>query len=122
MLVRESREIQAQQVKQWWSQMREHTLLSLRLTSRTHQELNRVKDINQCLDTLYYQFNEIEIAYYPQPAERIRKMLLAFMLNLITTMQHVRLENNDDHKVIFDIAMVDKHMLELYLEEFGLRL
>ena len=122
MMVRETREQQAQQVKQWWSQMREHTLLSLRLTSRTHQELNRVKDINQCLDTLYYQFNEIEIAYYPQPAERIRKMLLAFMLNLITTMQHVRLENNDDHKVIFDIAMVDKHMLELYLEEFGLRL
>ena len=122
MMVRETREQQAQQVKQWWSQVRVHTQLSLHLTSRTAQDLNRVNDINQCLDNLYHQFNEIEATYFPQSAERIRKMLLAFMLNLITTMQHVRLENEDDCKVLFDIAMVDKHMVEFYLEEFNLRL
>lgn len=122
MQVRETRAQQTQQVKQWWSEVREHTQLSLRLTSRTAQDLKRVKDINQCLDNLYHQFNEIENAYHPQSAKRVRKMLLAFMLNLITSMQHVRLQNEDDLTVIFDIAMVDRHMLELYLEEVGLRL
>lgn len=122
MLVRESREEQTYQVKQWWSQVRHQTQLSLRLTSRTDRDLKRVSNIESCLDNLYEQFNTIEGTYFPPSAERIRKMLLAFMLNLITTMQHVRLQNDDDRKVIFDIAMVDKHMLELYLEEFGLRL
>jgi len=122
MLVRETREQQTKQVKQWWSQVRHELQLSLRLTSKTAQDLNRVTNIDTHLDNLYNQFNTIENAYYPESAQRIRKMLLAFMLNLITTLQHVRLQNEDDCKVIFDIAMVDKHMLELYLEEFGLRL
>lgn len=122
MLVRETREQQTRQVKQWWAQVRNETHLSLRLTSKTDRDLNRISDVDACLDTLYNQFNAVESVHFPESAQRIRKMLLAFMLNLITAVQHVRLQNDDDRKVIFDIAMVDKHMLELYLEEFGLRL
>ncbi|MGJ3239274.1 MAG: hypothetical protein ACFE0Q_11255 [Anaerolineae bacterium] len=122
MITRDMREVKSQQVKHWWSRVRQYTQLSERLSQATVNDLDRVQDIEQCIHTLNAQFRAVEQIPYPKSATHIRRALLAFLMNMITVMQHARLENVDDRNVIFDIAKVDKNMVEIYLEEYGLSL
>jgi|GEM_PF-5126406 len=122
MQIRDSRGIKAQQVTQWWSRVRRYTQLVNRLSSRSAKDLTRVQDIENVIYSLNAQFKAIEETAYPKSATHIRGALLAFLMNMITVLQHTRLQNDDDRNVIFDIAMVDKNMVELYLDEHGLSL
>ncbi|MEM9953048.1 MAG: hypothetical protein AAF846_15695 [Chloroflexota bacterium] len=120
MQVRNRRGTQMQQINRWWARTRQYTSLSHRLTQGHAKDLMRIQDFDACIYSLNAQFQAIEAIPYPESARHIRQALLAFIMNTMTATQHARLQNDDDRNVIFDIAMVDKNMLELYLGEYGL--
>lgn len=120
MLVQDIRTVKAQKVKQWWVRTRQYTGLIDRLSSGNVQDLNRVRDVEACIYKLNAQFKAVETTPYPKESRELRQTSLALMMNMITVLQHKRLGNDTDSKVIFDVAMVNKNMLEFHLEEFGL--
>ncbi len=120
MIIRDIRKEKSEKVGQWWMRTRQYIRLSNRLASGHLDDLNRVRDMDACIHNLDAQFKAIEHIPYPHEATQMRQSVLAFMMNMITVMQHTRLGNNDDRKVIFDIAMINRHMIEFHLEEFGL--
>lgn len=122
MQVRDSRQHKVQQISRWWARTKQYTQLSHRLTQGTANDLDRVNNFDMCIHNLTAQTQAIETIPYPESATRIRQALLAFLLNTTTATQHARLKNADDRNVIFDIAMVDKNLVEIYLDEVGLSL
>lgn len=122
MVMTAPRQTQRQEVMRWWHTVRHYTQLSNRLTRNSAEDLARLRDVDRVLLELENQFHLIEDTYCPEPARKLQRTLLAFLTNLIAALQHTRLGNFDDRNVIYDIAMVDKQMLTLYLEENGLQM
>ena len=121
MIMRDMRQEKAQKVAQWWARTHQYIQLSHRLASDgSMQDLSRIRDIDACIHNLDAQFKAVEHIPYPREAMQMRQSVLAFLMNMITVMQHTRLGNENDRKVIFDIALINKHMIEFHIEEFGL--
>ncbi|MEL6308050.1 MAG: hypothetical protein AAFV98_20330 [Chloroflexota bacterium] len=114
------RQTQRQDVMRWWHQTRHYAQLSDKLTRTSAQDLGRVRNIDRVLLELEMQMHTVEDIYCPESATKLQRALLAFMTNLVAALRHTRIGNDDDRNVIFDIAMVDKQMLTLYLDEYGL--
>ncbi|MGB7337999.1 MAG: hypothetical protein WBC91_03825 [Phototrophicaceae bacterium] len=122
MQVRDNRQQKVQQISRWWARTKQYTQLSHRLAQGSARQLSRITDFDLCIQNLQAQTKAIETIPYPESASGIRKALLAFMLNITTATQHARFENDDDRNVIFDIALIDKNMVDIYLSEVGLSL
>ena len=109
-------------VQQWWAGLKSNLLLLDRLVTASPTDLSRFNDIDKCITTLQMQFDHLRLQRYPASAEAIRRYVLAIFTNLIASLQHQRLGNNDECGVLFDLATVEKSMLDTCLLEFDITL
>lgn len=122
MLTLNERDLRNRQITNWWSNFSNYMKFVNQLCSSNAQDLKRLRNVDDCIYKLQEQFENLQHLPCPESALKIQRSVLALYTNLIAALQHLWFGNVDDCQVIYDVAIVNKHMLELYLEEFDLRL
>lgn len=120
MIVRDVNGTNTQKIAQWWMRIQKYTALSYRLSNQNFRDLSGNHDIESCIYKLNTHFKAVETIPYPQEANRVRQASLAFLMSMITVMQHTERGSFRERKTIFNIALNNRNILASCLEKFSL--
>jgi len=108
-------------VQQWWAAVFTYIQLAKRITNLPVDDMNQLHDVDTIIKKLRAQHTMVARIQVPSGAEKINKTALSFLINVITAVQYHRIGNDDRRDINYDMAMVDKQMLALYLEAYNLK-
>lgn len=120
MLSLHDRQYQTQQIRHWWQSVQHQMALITRITDKEAADLRRLPNLADSIHDLQAHFDHIQTIDCPDAAIKVQRVLYAYFTNVITALKHFWFGNMDDAQVLFDIAIVNRHLLNLYLEEYNL--